>query len=119
MYKRNKYKAKKASFNGRVYDSGLEADHAANLDFLLKAGIVTDIKPQYKISLDINGVHIANYFIDFMVEFKDGRVEYHEVKGFETDLWRLKWRLTKAIYPDYNCVLLKQQNVKAYLKLNK
>ncbi len=105
--RRNKYNNKKQTYNGRSYDSILECKHAQELDWLLKSGEVIKWEPQHKISLDINGVHIANYFIDFKVWFKDGRIEFHEVKGMETEVWKMKWKITKAIFPDYNLVLLK------------
>lgn len=103
----NKYKAKKQTYNGYSYDSKLEASYAMELDLLIKAGEVDKWERQHKISIDINGVHICNYFIDFKVYFVDGRIEYHEVKGYETDVWKLKWKLSKALYPDNNFVLIK------------
>ena len=102
-----KYRNTKQTYGGYNYDSKLEAGHAENLDWLKKAKEVKKYERQHKIDIAVNGVHIANYFIDFKVWFTDGRIEFHEVKGFETDLWRLKWKLTKAIYPDYNLVLIK------------
>jgi hypothetical protein len=105
--KRNKFNAKSMVYNGRRYDSKLEASYAMELDWRKKAGEIIEISPQHKISLDINGAHIANYYIDFKIILCDGTEEYHEVKGFETDLWRLKWKLTKAIYPEYKLVLIK------------
>ena len=105
--KYNKYNAKKSSYRGRSYHSGLERAYAEKLDWLKKAGEIESWTPQFKLSLDLNGVHIANYFMDFAVYYKDGRIEMHEVKGYETDLWRMKWRLAKAIYQDYNFVLIK------------
>ena len=116
--RKNKFNAVRQTYNGYNYDSKLEAEHAANLDFLLKTGLVTSWERQVKISLDINDIHIANYFIDFKVHFTDGRVEYHEVKGVESDLFKLKWRMSKALYPDYNFIMLKAPQVKSYLKLN-
>jgi len=103
----NKFNAKTSTYNGRNYHSKKEADYAMELDWLLKAGQIKEIIPQYKISLDINGVHIANYFMDFKVITDDDRIEMHEVKGYETDIWRMKWRLAKALYPDWNFVLIK------------
>lgn len=102
-----KYRNTKQTYNGYSYDSKLEAGHAQHLDLLIKAGEVEKWERQHKISIDINGVHICNYFIDFKVYFIDGRIEYHEVKGYETDVWKLKWKLSKAIYPDNNFVLIK------------
>jgi len=105
--KHNKYGAIRQTYNNRNYDSRLEAKYAAELDWLIKAKEVTKWEPQHKISIDVNGVHIANYFIDFKVWYEDGRIEYHEVKGMETEVWKMKWKLSKALYPDNNFVLIK------------
>ena len=51
-----------------------------------------------KIPLDVNGYHIANYIIDFVILHTNDTKEYVEIKGFETDTWRMKWRLFEAIY---------------------
>ena len=108
---RSKFGNVKQVYNGRQYDSKLEAMVAGKLDMLKKAvnerNRVRSWEPQYKISIDINGVHICNYFIDFKVDFVDGRKEFWEAKGMETDVWKIKWKLTKAIYPDYVLVLIK------------
>jgi len=107
----NKYKAEKQTYNGRSYHSKKEADYAVNLDWQKKAGEIKEIIPQYKLDLRVNGIHITNYFIDFKVVYSDDRVELIEVKGFETDVWRLKWRLTEAlldeIEPGANLVIVK------------
>lgn len=104
---KSKYNNKTKQYNGRTFDSIREANHAEELDWRIKAGEVKEWIPQYKISLDINGRHIANYYIDFKVIMSDESIQYHEVKGFETDVWRLKWKLTEALYPDYELVLIK------------
>jgi hypothetical protein len=105
--KYNKYNARKTKYGGRYYDSALEAAYAEQLDWQIKAGEITEVIPQYKISIDVNGEHIANYYMDFKVVYPDGKIEYHEVKGFETDVWRMKWRLAKALNPDISFVLIK------------
>lgn len=107
FFKKNKYGAVKQTYDGYSYDSKMEANYAYQLDMRKKAGEIESWQRQHKISLDINGVHIANYFVDFVVYFKDGRKEFHEVKGVETDLWKMKWKITKALYPDFNLVLIK------------
>jgi hypothetical protein len=106
-FSKNKYKAVKQTYNGYSYDSILEASYAAQLDLLIKAKEVKSWDRQVKISIDINDVHICNYFIDFKVYYVDGREEFHEVKGYETDVWKMKWKLAKALYPDNNFVLIK------------
>jgi len=105
--KRNKFNAEKASYRGRIYHSKLECSYAIKLDWMKKTKQIKDWIPQHKIDLSINGIHITNYFIDFKVVLNDGTFEYHEVKGKQTQLWILKWRLTKAIYPDYKLILIK------------
>ena len=103
----NKYNNKKSSYGGRMYDSIKEAAYAEEMDWLKKAGEITEIIPQFKIDIRVNDVHVCNYYIDFKITYANERVEYHEVKGFETDVWRLKWKLCKAIFPDNHFVLIK------------
>ena len=109
-HRKNKFNNVRQTYNGHNYDSKMEAEVAHKLDLMKKAtgrDKVIGWERQFKISLDINGVHIANYFIDFKVDFEDGRQELWEVKGMETDLWKMKWKMTKALYPEYNLVLIK------------
>ncbi len=72
---KSKYKNKSKNYNGRTYDSIKEATHAEELDWRKKNGEIKEIIPQYKISLDVNGVHIANYYIDFKVIMSDGSIQ--------------------------------------------
>ena len=95
---RNKYNAKKSNYNGVWYHSNFEAKYAEELDWRLKAKEITSWERQVKIPLDVYGKHICNYYIDFKVYYPDGTVEYVEVKGFETQLWAMKWKLFEAIF---------------------
>lgn len=104
---RNKYGAKKQEFQGNRYDSGRECQEAVCLDLMLKAGEITAWERQVKIPLEVNGKHIANYYIDFVIHHKDGTMEYREVKGVETDTWRMKWRIFEALYAGRPNVLLR------------
>jgi hypothetical protein len=107
----NKYKSERQTFGGRSYQSKKEASYAVQLAWQQKAGEIKEIIPQYKIDIRINGKHITNYFIDFKVEYTDGRIELIEVKGFQTPEWLLKWRLAEAlideIEPGAKLVLVK------------
>lgn len=94
---KSKYGNKSTIYNGRKYDSIREATHAEELDWRIKAGEIKEVIPQFKISLDVNGQHIANYYVDFKVITKHDSIEFHEVKGFETEVWRLKWKLCQAL----------------------
>lgn len=104
----NKFGAKKKEFGGRVYMSKGEAGYAQELELRKKAGEIKEIQPQFKISLDVNGYHICNYIVDFLVVMADDSVEIHEYKGFSTMLWQYKWKLTEALFSDkYKMVLIK------------
>lgn len=98
--KRNKYNAEKATYNGYTYHSKKEASYAMELDWRIKAGEVKEWTRQHKLELYVNGQKICNYFIDFRAKLTDGSVEYIEVKGFETDVWRLKWKITEATFSE-------------------
>lgn len=89
--RKRKYANTTKTYNGRTYDSKLEAGHAENLDWRIKAGEVKEWTPQYKIAITIKGHHWRNYYIDFRVIMADGSIQYHEVKGFETEVWKMKW----------------------------
>ncbi len=94
----NKYGNKSQTYNRISYASKKEAGFAEELDFRMRAKDIKCWSRQQKISLDVNGYHICNYYIDFVVEHNDGTFEYVEVKGFETEVWRLKWKLFEALF---------------------
>lgn len=105
---KSKYGNKKQEFNGRLYGSKLEAFYAKQLDTAKKGKAIKDFTPQFKLPLYVNEYFIANYYVDFMVENNDGSKELWEIKGFETEVWRLKWKLTEALYgEEYKLVVYK------------
>jgi hypothetical protein len=116
--RRNKFGVRKdaAGVRGRIYDgieyhSQLEAKYAARLDLLKHTALdsekVSEWRRQVPIPLEVRGLLICKYIIDFVVDFADGHTEYHEVKGYETETWRLKWKLAKALYPGFRFVIIK------------
>jgi hypothetical protein len=88
------YNVKKQGKN----DSKFEAGRAQELELLKRAGEIKDFREQVKIPLEVNGYHICNYFIDFVVDHNDGTTEYIETKGYATDVWKLKWKMFEALY---------------------
>lgn len=106
----NKYGSVGTEYGGKQYHSRKEAEYAAELDLRVKAGDIVGWDRQERMSLDVNGQHIANYYVDFTVQHKDGTTEYVEVKGFPTEVWRLKWKLFEALYsgrPDVKLTVVK------------
>lgn len=95
---RSKYSNKSQTYKGITYHSKKEASFAEELDYRMRAGDIKCWSRQEQISLDVNGYHICNYYIDFVIEHNDGTKEFIEIKGFSTDVWRLKWKLFEALY---------------------
>lgn len=99
-FKNNKFGAKRQAYNGVHYHSGLEAQIAQELDLRIKAKDIKSVERQVKISLTAHGKHIANYYIDFIITHNDGSREYLEVKGYATDVWKMKWKMLEAQLED-------------------
>ena len=100
--KGNKYNAKKTEYNGRVFDSKKEADFAKRLAWLRHAKKenerVTMVEYQVPLTIKVNQVHICRYICDFVIKYADKRVEYVDVKGYRTAIYKLKKRLVEAQY---------------------
>lgn len=96
----NKYKNVKTEVNGITYHSKLEGKYAFELNARMLAGEIKEWERQVKIDLSVGGHHICNYYVDFAITHLDETREYVEVKGFETEVWRLKWKLFEALYSD-------------------
>jgi hypothetical protein len=94
---KSKYNNKTKQYGGRTYDSIREANHAEELDWRIKAKEIKEVIPQYKIDLRVKGKHITNYYCDFKVIMADGSIQFHEVKGFSTDLFILKRKLFEVL----------------------
>jgi hypothetical protein len=99
-FRQNKYGAKRTEFDGYKYDSKFEASVAQDLTLRVKAKDIKSFDRQTTLRLDVNGVHICNYKIDFVVHHNDGTQEFLEAKGFETMLWRVKWKLLEALHEE-------------------
>jgi len=111
-YQKNSYFTnKKQEYNKSLYDSKFEAGYAAELDLRLKAKQIKGWERQIKIPLDVNGYHITNYYIDFVVYHLDGITEYVEAKGYMTEVWKMKWKIFEALYsekPDVKLTIVQQ-----------
>lgn len=107
--------AKKQEYNGFRYDSGFEANYAAELDLRIKAKEISGYDKQVNLNLIVNNYIVCQYRIDFIVYHLDGTMEYVETKGYATDTWKLKWKLFEALYsdlPDTILTVVKQGSFK-------
>ena len=96
----NKYGSKTCTcLSKHWHQSRFEADVCNSLLGELQAKRIKKFSVQYKIELKMNGVHITNHYVDFLVEKKDGSLVFVEAKGVETEAWRIKRRLCEILCP--------------------
>lgn len=102
----SKYNNKKIEFDGRTFDSEMEADFYVTLKDKVKKGIVEKFicQPKFKISDEYtrNGKKIkpSYYILDYLVFNTDGSVEYIDIKGYGTEISKLKRKLLESKYPN-------------------
>ncbi len=96
IVKQSKYKNKHCVYKDVVFHSKKEAAYAIELDLRMRGKDIKSWRRQEKIELRVNDVKICNYYMDFVITHNDGSEEYIEVKGFETNIWKMKWKLLQA-----------------------
>jgi hypothetical protein len=90
-----KYGGRKVEFNGRWYDSEREARHASLLQLLEERKEIFELKYQVRIVLVAARppLKAITYIADFTYWDRDrGRFHVVDVKGFKTQIYRLKKR---------------------------
>lgn len=92
------YGARTARYNGHTYHSQSEAVYARDLDIRLKSGQIKAWEKQLRMPLIVNNQKICTYIVDFLVYHNNGTREYVEIKGFMTEVARLKTKLFEALY---------------------
>ena len=105
---RSKYGAKKKTIDGIRFDSTAEAEYYLVLKSRQQAGDITRLilQPRYELQPrtilpDRNTViNPIDYIADFEVTYPDGHIEVLDVKGKETETYRIKAKMFQARYPD-------------------
>src|SRR5690625_3705765 len=92
---RHKYNAKPTMHGGRRYASKAEARYAQMLEARERAGEVVFFLEQ----VPMRTYGGTRYYVDFVVFEADGTVRFIDVKGVETQVFKLKKREIEAIYP--------------------
>ena len=86
-------------YSGHKHASKLESDYCDQLRLLVKAKGIKAYFIQHKYPLEVNGIHICNHIVDFVVLNNKSETEVHETKGFVTRDWKIKRKLFEACYP--------------------
>lgn len=103
----NKYNAETTIYDGFVFDSKAEARRYAELKILEKAGLIKDLvrQPRYTLqdSFKCRGktYRPITYIGDFRyTERATGAVVVEDVKGYKTDVFKIKEKLFRHRYLD-------------------
>ncbi len=105
--KPSKWKNKRTFAHGYWFASRREAKRYGQLLLLQQAGHIHALKRQVKFTLNVNGVHVANYVADFQYcqcareECTDGDLIARVVedsKGARTREFAMKSALMRALY---------------------
>jgi len=113
--RRSKYGNKKVQLDGHVFDSKAEARYYSELKMREKAGEVLffRLQPRYRLldSFEKDGKkHRAiDYIADFEIHHKDGSIEVVDVKGTQTQVFKIKEKLFNKKFP-HKLTLVKWQN---------
>jgi Protein of unknown function (DUF1064) len=104
----SKYKATRTEYRGTIYDSKLEAEVAKTLDLLCASDdpyarvLSWDEQVKFCLLPSAPGQRAINYKADFLVNFgpfENPRKIIIEVKGYETQVWRMKEKMFRSLYP--------------------
>lgn len=95
----SKYRAKKTEVEGIVFDSKKEAERYQSLRLLERCGAIKNLKRQIPFLLIEKSVYgrAVKYVADFVYE-EDGVEVVEDVKGYKTDVYKLKRRMMAEKY---------------------
>lgn len=103
--KKAKYKNKKVEFDGYVFDSKIEGEYYFHLKQLHESGkfLFFRLQPRYLLmeafKRDGELIRKIDYVADFEVHHLDGSIETVDVKGMETEAFKIKKKLFLNKYP--------------------
>lgn len=97
MVKRERFGNIRTEYRGVMYASKAEAKYAAQLDVLLKAKKIRGWGRQHSVPLVVNGHKICTMIVDFWINHGSIPIEFVEIKGFETAVYKLKKKLFEAL----------------------
>ena len=103
----NKYKNVKVHIDGYKFDSKAEAERYLELKILSKAGMISNLALQPKFEIQPHFRHNSktelaiNYIADFSYTEKGSdKIIVEDVKGMETDVFKIKRKMFIKIYGD-------------------
>lgn len=93
----SKYKNIRTTINNITFHSKKEARRYEELLMMREAKFIIDLELQPSFKIKINNTFICTYRADFAYfDLKKGQIIYEDVKGFKTQVYKLKKKLTEA-----------------------
>jgi hypothetical protein len=107
----SKYRNVRTVVDGRSFASKAEAERYGALKLLARGKKIDSLQLQPRFPLVVGGQKIATYVGDFLyVERSESGLlssVVEDVKGMETDVFKLKAKLFRALYPGYELRLVR------------
>lgn len=101
----NKYNNKKVEYDGHMFDSVREMNRYKQLRLLERTGLIKDLELQKeyilqdKYKINNKTIRKISYIADFSyISVKDNKLHVIDVKGFKTDVYKLKKKLFEYKY---------------------
>ena len=110
----NKYRNKKVQIDMYVFDSIAESKRYKELVLLQRAGKISELQLQPKFSLQESfrkkgkTYRKIEYIADFQYE-ENGKIIVEDVKGKETEVFKLKRKLFEKKYPALELKIIKMK----------
>ncbi len=108
----NKYRNKKVQVDMYVFDSIRESQRYKELKLLEKVGEISnlELQPRFLLqdSFKKNGktYRKIEYIADFQY-IENGKAIVEDVKGMQTDVFKLKHKIFEKVYPDLELRIIK------------
>lgn len=108
----NKYRNKKVIVDEKEFDSKREGNRYKELKLLERAGEIKDLELQLRFLLQDSFKKNGRTFrkIEYVADFKyieNGKAIVEDVKGMQTDVFKLKHKIFEKVYPDLELKIIK------------
>lgn len=99
--KKSKYNSRKVRVDGIPFDSQKEADYYCDLKLLLQSGVIDGFcrQARFVVTAGDDETRATEYVTDFVIFFPDKTYKIVDVKGMETEVFKLKMKSLKEKYP--------------------
>ena len=108
----NKYRNKKVIVDGKEFDSNKEGNRYKELRLLERAGEISNLELQPRFLLQDKFKKNGKTYrkIEYVADFKyieNGKTIVEDVKGMQTDVFKIKHKIFEKVYPDLELKIIK------------